>query len=150
MVAPEYILGKAIGDFVFAWRMRKKMKNFAAEDKVEWDLAHCYYANMGGFVAIEECSPTTGSNTEPEQHELKDKDAPRPDAHPKVENSEAAAQNEKVPITLTAHNFYWLWENEHIVGGKLPDITAAEIHDKSKGNIFVKAIAVVKVFSVSV
>ncbi len=35
MVAPEYIVGKAIGDFVFAWQMRKKMKDFAAEDEVE-------------------------------------------------------------------------------------------------------------------
>jgi len=73
---------------------------------------------MGGFVAIEEDIPTTGSDTEPEQYELKDKDAPRPDANPKVENSEAAAQSGKVPISLTAHNVYWLRENKFIVGDK--------------------------------
>jgi hypothetical protein len=48
MLALEYILGKALGDLVAAWLCRERMKDLAKEDKVDWGLAHGFYANMGG------------------------------------------------------------------------------------------------------
>jgi hypothetical protein len=52
MVAPEFILGKALGDLVAAWQCRERMRDFARRDGVEWGLAHGFYANMGGFAVI--------------------------------------------------------------------------------------------------
>ncbi len=57
IVAPDFILGKAIIDLWLAWSMREIMKPYAEEDQVEWILSHRFYANMGGFVAIEEARP---------------------------------------------------------------------------------------------
>jgi hypothetical protein len=50
ILAPELILGKAVGDFVAARRHRRKMRPLAARDGVPWSLNHSYYAQMGGFV----------------------------------------------------------------------------------------------------
>ncbi|PMD34475.1 hypothetical protein L207DRAFT_517611 [Hyaloscypha variabilis F] len=51
MVAPEFVLGKAIGDFVAAWKLKQKMEPYAIEDNVEWGLSHGFFAMMGGFRA---------------------------------------------------------------------------------------------------
>ncbi|MCJ1379284.1 hypothetical protein MMC17_002385 [Xylographa soralifera] len=50
MIAPEYILGKALGDLMRARRSKLDMEGFAHSDGVEWGLMHGFYANMGGFV----------------------------------------------------------------------------------------------------
>ncbi|MCJ1320453.1 hypothetical protein MMC15_005792 [Xylographa vitiligo] len=50
MIAPEYILGKALGDLMRARRSKLSMEAFAHSDGVEWGLMHGFYANMGGFV----------------------------------------------------------------------------------------------------
>jgi len=52
MLAPEFILGKAIGDFFAAKSLRKKKEKYATEDKVEWSLSHSFFADMGGFRVI--------------------------------------------------------------------------------------------------
>jgi hypothetical protein len=137
MVAPEFILGKALGDLASAWQCREGMRQFAEEDYVDWGLGHGFYANMGGFVAV-------------------DKD--------KVRNSEGQT-NEIVadPFPLTAFSIHLLRSTERphtskegpsephdnkksTMLEKLPSITTAELYDKSKGDIFVKAIAVSQVF----
>lgn len=51
--APEYILGKAVGDFVVARRLKERMKDLASDDEVEWSLTHGFFANMGGFTGVE-------------------------------------------------------------------------------------------------
>jgi hypothetical protein len=65
MIAPEYILGKACADLVAAVLARREMRQFARYDGVEWGLAHCFFANMGGFVLAAEgqARPTRPSNT---------------------------------------------------------------------------------------
>jgi hypothetical protein len=50
VIAPEVLLGKYLADVVNAHNDLKKMKDFAAQDEVPWTLAHCLFANMGGFV----------------------------------------------------------------------------------------------------
>jgi hypothetical protein len=134
MLAPEYILGKALGDLVAAWLCRERMKDLAKEDKVEWGLAHGFYANMGGFVGVSEDEEVTAE-----------------------------------PILLSAKSIYWLRNKERALGfeaglengaagsqnkrktkiQRLPDITTAELQDKSKGDIFVKTIAITQVFWVA-
>lgn len=54
MLAPEFILGKALGDLSAARYYRDLMQEFAKDDEVEWSLAHSFYANMGGFMGIED------------------------------------------------------------------------------------------------
>lgn len=140
MLAPEYILGKALGDLVAAWLCRERMKDLAKEDKVEWGLAHGFYANMGGFVGVSE-------------DELQNE-----------ENQVNEVMAEQIP--LSARSIYWLRNKERFEAGlekgaagsqnkrktkiqKLPDITTAELQDKSKGDVFVKTIAITQVFWVA-
>jgi hypothetical protein len=140
MIAPEFILGKAVGDQVSTWQCRERMRQFAEEDHVDWGLGHGFYANMGGFVAV-------------------DKD--------KVRNKEG--QTDEIitgPYPLTAFSIHLLRSTERprrseegpsepydnkksTMLEKLPSITTAELYDKSKGNIFVKAIAISQVFWVA-
>jgi len=140
MIAPEFILGKAIGDLASAWECRELMRPFAKEDHVDWGLGHGFYANMGGFVGVDE---------------------------DKIVNKED--QEEEIladPIPLTACGIYLLRKTERVRASdkessepenkkrstkleKLPDITNAELYDKSKGDIFVKAIAISQVFWVA-
>ncbi|RWQ98574.1 hypothetical protein C8Q69DRAFT_459397 [Paecilomyces variotii] len=50
LVAPEFLLAKALTDFVSARSLSPRLKAYASEDEVDWDMAHTYYANMGGFI----------------------------------------------------------------------------------------------------
>jgi hypothetical protein len=82
IVAPEFILGKAVHDLAAAWISQRRMRLFANEDKVEWRLAHGLYANMGGFVGISEDEPQDKEN----QMNGRSSD----------------------PVILSANNIYWL------------------------------------------
>lgn len=50
IVAPEFILGKAIGECVAAWHLREAMAPYAVLDGVDWGLSHGFFADMGGFT----------------------------------------------------------------------------------------------------
>ena len=50
LLAPEFLLGKALGDLASARHHVHDFKNLAKTDMVEWSLAHTFFANMGGFV----------------------------------------------------------------------------------------------------
>ncbi|KAL1880825.1 hypothetical protein Plec18167_003360 [Paecilomyces lecythidis] len=50
LVAPEFLLAKALMDLVSARGMNPRLKAYAREDGVDWSTVHTYYANMGGFV----------------------------------------------------------------------------------------------------
>jgi len=52
MLALEFILGKAIRDFITAWKLKNKMEEYVVIDSVEWGLSHGFFANMGRFRAI--------------------------------------------------------------------------------------------------
>jgi hypothetical protein len=144
MVAPEFILGKALGDLAAAWQCRERMRRFAEEDNVEWGLIHGFYANMGGFVGISE---DVAGHEEGQANETSTDPFPLlaqtiywlrchergPEKPPNTEEGSSENKDEHKPKKLA----------------KLPDITAAEIRDKSKGDIFVKIIAVIQVFWVA-
>jgi hypothetical protein len=50
IIAPEITLGFAAARLNRALAYRKKFKDLAAMDGVEWTLEHAFYANMGGFA----------------------------------------------------------------------------------------------------
>jgi hypothetical protein len=50
IIAPEYILGKAVADLYAAYQSKKEMQRYAIMDGVEWGLTQAFFANMGGFV----------------------------------------------------------------------------------------------------
>lgn len=139
IMAPELILGKAIGDFMVAWQMREKMKSLAEEDGTEWTLAHGFFANMGGFTGIELPAISDVVITKPRSEHDSDIN----------ESASLEATNQHIlgPVPLTAANVYWLRKYKNI--DRLPDVTVEEIHDKSKGNIFVKTVTVTQVVWVS-
>ncbi|KAN0114421.1 hypothetical protein V8E51_003965 [Hyaloscypha variabilis] len=187
MVAPEFVLGKAIGDFVAVWKLKQKMESFARKDKVEWGLTHGFFAMMGGFRAIhsddEPHTPTIigmkDKKNETEVHETEeleieehpksvsddiekfetDGQGPRqnPDPTPSVNSGPTPApkidgQDIVDSYILSGEHIYHLRsarrDHEHIE--KLPEITAAEIHDKGKSNAFTKLVAILQVFWISV
>jgi hypothetical protein len=53
MIAPEYILGKALADLQAAHLSAVHMRPFASRDGVEWGLTQAFLANMGGFVLVQ-------------------------------------------------------------------------------------------------
>lgn len=53
MIAPEYILGKALADLQAAYSSVDFMRDFAIADDVEWGLTQGFLANMGGFVIVQ-------------------------------------------------------------------------------------------------
>jgi hypothetical protein len=52
MLAPEFILGKAIRDFITTRMLKTRIKWYIDIDNVEWGLSHGFFANMGGFRVI--------------------------------------------------------------------------------------------------
>ncbi|KUJ24448.1 uncharacterized protein LY89DRAFT_679585 [Mollisia scopiformis] len=52
LIMPEYLVGKALGEFVAAYRSSRceDMQSAAAASKTEWTMTHAYYANMGGVI----------------------------------------------------------------------------------------------------
>ncbi|OCL08119.1 hypothetical protein AOQ84DRAFT_407568 [Glonium stellatum] len=124
LLLPEFLLGKAFQDRVLAGRSWREMQPLAKADKVEWTLTHSFYANMGGFV-------------------LKAKKR-----HIKSGSEDVSFQ--KAYIFLDSERLYLARSGgesdlhkpilEH-----LPSITQDEIDDKSKGDFFVKATALIQV-----
>jgi hypothetical protein len=49
IIAPEIILGKALGDRKDAKDDLEELQKFAREDNVPWSMTHSLFANMGGF-----------------------------------------------------------------------------------------------------
>ena len=52
IIAPEYILGKAVLDFLSARHSEKAMACYARLDKTEWTESHGLLANMGVFEIV--------------------------------------------------------------------------------------------------
>lgn len=49
LLAPEFVVGKALSELMSARHYKKEMQAFAAT-KSGWTLTHSFFANMGGFV----------------------------------------------------------------------------------------------------
>lgn len=175
MVAPEFVLGKAIGDFVAVWRLKQKMESWAMEDKVEWGLSHGFFAMVGGFRILDSGDETlTPAPKKAKEKEIETEEHSKPsdtiqdiieiktDDQPPAQNSnptltvesgptpppELHGQDVVNPFIISGSQIFDLRVSGDIE--RLPEITAAEIHDKGKSNAFTKVVAILQVFWVSV
>jgi hypothetical protein len=158
MIAPEFILGKAIGDFVGAWNLKKKMEEYAIRDNVEWGLSHGFFANMGGFRYIPKerekniPTPSDAKVQEKEDQTQLSTTTIETDSQPRQES--LVLPKSDLPLNIDGQDVV----NSYILTGerilnlrstnkieKLPGITATEIHDRGKSNVFVKVVAVIQV-----
>jgi hypothetical protein len=158
MIAPEYVLGKALGDFVAAREYKRLMRAFVENDNVEWNLVHGFFANMGGFVlppAEEPVLETIEDEPQTPNRAVTNLDPAAPkllEEGSQVQNSdELSTAQQQIPtnstenraIHLIAHDLYAF--RHRGVLRRLPNTTGSEINDKSKGDIFVKSVAAVQV-----
>jgi hypothetical protein len=104
IIAPELLLGKALGDLMSARESRDQMKTYAEKDKVEWSLTHAFYANMGGFVIqfspgtrvptqVDRLQGTTETTTTDHGHNALSLDSPELVIH---ESSDSIPKKEQV------------------------------------------------------
>lgn len=176
MLCPEYIFAKAIGELIFAWKLKKKVDKMKQDGDIEpdeeWGMSHGFFSFIGGFRVLEhddsqgkkgrlaqegiptgekqgytlECVSTGGVDQEVQ------------DPHTKKGKS---TQDQSDQMGLK-------WNVPRIAGSRilspdmllslrkaglilrLPNITGEEIHDRSKANIFVKALAAIQVLWVDV
>ncbi|KAI9863216.1 MAG: hypothetical protein M1813_004036 [Trichoglossum hirsutum] len=50
VLAPEYLVAKALAERLSASWSCEKLRRWAEEDEVEWTITHSYFSDMGGFV----------------------------------------------------------------------------------------------------
>ena len=159
IIAPGFVVGMASYDLFLAWIFCRKLQKFALEDGIPWTLTHAYFANMGGFViqsSVQEAphetpfitTETTLANNN--STNIATVNLNRSLEHKVVENSLSAKflENGK---SLTYHNTY------HLTGAqiyklrrkrilpRLPQISEAELRDRSKSDSFVKIIAILQI-----
>lgn len=164
MLVPEFILGKAVGEFFMAREMSRKvqgMKNrqLMGEDE-EWSLAHGFFAFMGGFrakVSLEVVTATTERNDTEIKHQPSSGQERSPEQNGQRESEQDWGPDDLESVGAAGPGQLFIIPPDFILSirragliPKLPGITKEEIHDKSKANFLVKAIAAVQVFWVCV
>ena len=177
MVAPEFILGKAICDFIVVWRLKKKVDKMSEpaksenneigepiiKDYEEWGLSHGFFAIMGGFRVIVCDDTQERDETKPKENtsigekrvdnerieELADRETQGPRTNQIRQLSREWDPPEiKGSWILPPEILLWLRKTGRI--SRLPNITEEEILDKSKSDVLVKALAALQVFWVTV
>lgn len=133
ILAPEMILGKAIGDLMTAGKLTRKLRKRAEDEGVEWSVTHSFFLLMGGFRFEK---TTKGSETEP-----------------RIDVDKSPSEI----VVLTPGRLKYIvakYENWISLGPRvlprLHKISGEEIKDKSKSNLFVKIVAVIQVVWVTV
>jgi hypothetical protein len=94
IIAPEYILGKAVADLYAAHQSKKEMQECAIKDGVEWSLTQAFFANMGGFVLTQSCGK--GNNVV--------KDSSRKQMRDAMDASMMGARDETAPAVPLRHH----------------------------------------------
>jgi hypothetical protein len=125
VVAPEYLLIKNLGDLSLAKYTSPRLEELAVEDGVPWSLAHTLFADMGGFVIRSWASERMSRS--------------------KADPFDTANyfSTYSTPFHLTAFEILRLRDAgllEH-----LPYLSEDELNDKSKGDSFVRVVAVAQI-----
>jgi hypothetical protein len=152
-VAPEVVIGMACYDYLSAKKNLRDLEGFASEDDVPWTLTHSYYANIGGFVV--QSGPPEDSHTETyisskgfrvtttirgtPRHGNK---ANRNSLPSMIFGSEGKISYHN-PYHLTGRQIWQLRKKDILPS--LPQISEAELQDRSKSDAFVKAIALFQI-----
>jgi hypothetical protein len=162
-IMPEFLVGKALQDFMRARNFCREVQEFCGEDEVSWTMTHSFYADMGGFVyqvvdsdKQAESNTLTRTTTSPEAVESHRASADKIDgleivagaiqpSQPTRELDESKQQRKDhiVYVCIDAKELARMRRNGIIQ--RLPEITEKEILDKSKGDAFAKGLAVVQV-----
>ncbi len=130
---------KAISEYTAATINRdSKLWSKKREEASHWELSHSLFLLMGGFrVVVQDSRNNEQGRADPEAAAVQGA-------------SWAAATVEKPPWVgrvLYPQELLELRRYDHV---RLPSLTAEEIHDKSKANVLVKALAVMQVLWVCV
>jgi hypothetical protein len=170
LIVPEFMVGKAFQDYIMAWISCNEMEELALQDGVEWTMVHGFYANMGGDhsnLAIN--TDTANESHHADARQIQDltleafSDAQRnenmndhqPEStippNKEISNAERAKLQEledggelqEQLFCITAHELYESRLTKTIPS--LPSISTFDISDKSKGDPFVKGLAIVQV-----
>ncbi|KUJ06827.1 uncharacterized protein LY89DRAFT_661410 [Mollisia scopiformis] len=115
LILPEFLVGKALQDNGRAKRSIINLSELANVSGIAWSTTHGFYADMGGFV-------------------LKAR-------------QQRNGENVPAPIFLNCESlqFAFIGDGNRSLIEKIPHISKKDIQDKSKGDFFVKATAVVQV-----
>jgi hypothetical protein len=116
LLTPEFLIGKARQDYVRAKASINEMSQIAIDSGFSWTVTHGFYADMGGFV-------------------LKAR-------------QRRGGQTVQTPVYLNCQSLRFACQGTPTAAplmSRLPTIAKKEIEDKSKGDFFVKAIAVIQV-----
>ena len=154
ILAPELILGKAIGDLKVARDLTQRLRERAEEEGVEWDLVHSFFLLMGGFHVVrvdgsedDITAPISKDRESPNAQPGRDSAARQSVTHtphpPRLNTERERLANLPGIVVLTPRRaMQLLWCN---LLPRLPNIRADEIKDKSKSSLFVKVVAAVQV-----
>ena len=152
-IAPEVVIGMACYDYLSAKKILRDLEGFASEDDVPWTITHSYYANIGGFVI--ESRPLEGSHTETYfsskgfRVTTTVRDTPRhgnkasQNSLPSMVFGSDGKTSYQNPYHLTGRQIWQLRKNDILPS--LPQISEAELQDRSKSDAFVKAIALFQI-----
>lgn len=67
MILPEFFVGRALGDFVAAYRSANCcsfMQEFAKKSNTQWTITHAFYTNMGGFILRDGTAAKSGNGSQ--------------------------------------------------------------------------------------
>jgi hypothetical protein len=93
IIAPEYILGKAVADLYAAYQSKKEMQRYAIKDGVEWGLTQAFFANMGGFVLAQSCGKGIDAVKDSSRRQMRDASAASLRHHPNASNTNLTKQD---------------------------------------------------------
>jgi hypothetical protein len=160
MLAPEFVLSKALEELVGAQIDLKALQKLAGEDGTEWTVTHSLFANMGGFVirgntgqelqapdkTHNESTPLTGPSVTDEREQI----TKGPSSAPLVSSRQIAIPRDQThalgyhdPFHLTAAGIFRLRTSGQLP--KMPLISADDIIDKSKTDSFARIVSVAQI-----
>ncbi|KAK1753024.1 hypothetical protein QBC47DRAFT_387569 [Echria macrotheca] len=173
MLVPEYPLGLAIGKYWSARLSTSRILEFQRSEKheseAEWTLTHSLYADMGGFVLKFEPSPldmgdvvgqddtSKGFREFANRHTEGYPHLGPFDWNPHKDHYELARRWSRTFVHFAGASRFlmgdaWTLTSAQLLKARqygiiaaLPDISEAQIRDKSKGDMLVKLLALVQV-----
>ena len=133
VLAPELIISIAWDQCRIARKVKRELRELAAEDGVPWTLVHGHFAAMGGFIIrYNKSVKVEGEGGEEEEEESSSRSG-----------SERRSRGVGEPYHLTADDVIFLRRSGHLK--KLPHITRDELCDKSKSDPLLKLIAICQI-----
>lgn len=154
ILAPEVLLTKYLLDIWEAKKDLEKFQELAAEDGVEWTLAHSLFANMGGFIFKFRLQPREqGEQEEGNKNEL-ESDAPPLMLYSKLLDAFWILEYRKYRYFIS-QNAIERPVAQSLVNAvedpsppllpRLPAITEDELWDRSKSDALLRIITVVQI-----